>query len=337
MGNRRYFYFVVITLLLTLSVITLGAYTRLSNAGLSCPDWPGCYGRLVLPSSHTALEKAQQSFPNSPIVPAKAWKEMIHRYSAGALGIMIFVLAMWSLVRRRKYPNQSVFVPCLLVGALAFQVILGMWTVTLKVLPIVVMAHLICGMAIACLLCWLMQSSKQLHPVQQKINFIRPWAIFGLMILILQIFLGAWTSTNYAGLVCPTFPFCHGSLLPVFDWKSAFNFANPIGPNYEGGRLAMDARITIQMAHRYGALITVLFWLPYALYLLFGKTTVALRQYGCMILALLLAQVLLGVVNVVKLLPMKVAVSHNLLAVLLLITVVALIHKLYSNRPERTC
>jgi len=312
----------------------LGAYTRLSDAGLGCPDWPGCYGKLVLPSNHSALVKAQQTFPNQPIVVAKAWKEMVHRYVAGTLGILILALAVWSLFRKRYHSQQSILIPWLLVAAVIFQVILGMWTVTMKVLPLVVMAHLMGGMAIASLLCWLMLSSRpQQMMLQRNVSPLRPWAILGLVIVITQIFLGAWTSTNYAALACPNFPFCQGSLFPALDWKTAFNFFSPIGPNYEGGHLALNARVTIQMVHRYGAFITVAFWLPFSLYLVTSKTTCTLRKYGWLILALLMAQFLLGALNIIKLLPMKIAVSHNGVAALLLISVVALIYKLYSKGP----
>ena len=331
--SRRYFWLAVIALVLALGVIMLGAYTRLSDAGLGCPDWPGCYGKLVLPSNHSALTQAQQTFPNQPIVAAKAWKEMVHRYFAGTLGIIILVLAVWGLMRKRENPRQSVLVPWLLVGVVIFQAMLGMWTVTMKLLPLVVMGHLMGGMAIASLLCWLMLSSKPRHALlQHKVDPLRPWAVLGLIIVITQIFLGAWTSTNYAALACPNFPFCHGTLFPTLDWKTAFNFASPIGPDYEGGRLAMNARVTIQMVHRYGAFITVAFWLPFALYLMISKTCVALRRYGWLIFILLMAQFLLGTLNVIKLLPMPIAVGHNGVAALLLITVVAFLHKLYSRR-----
>ena len=333
---KHYFWVVTLTLVLTLSVIMLGAYTRLTDAGLGCPDWPGCYGKLVLNNNSTTLEKAQQNFPNQPIVISKAWTEMAHRYLAGTLGLLISILAAWSLLRKRKHPEQSVWLPISLVAAVIFQVVLGMWTVTLKVLPLVVMAHLAGGMLIACLLCLLMLSSSQRTIRQPHFYVLRPFAILGLIIVVLQILLGAWTSTNYAALACPTFPFCHGALFPTLDWKTAFNLMSPIGPNYEGGRLALNARVTIQMVHRYGAFVTVAFWLPFSLYLATSKTAGVLRKYGWIILALLILQFVLGAINVIKLLPIKIAISHNAVATLILMTVTAFIYQLYDNKPGST-
>jgi len=331
---KHYYWVVTLTLVLALSVIMLGAYTRLTDAGLGCPDWPGCYGKLVLKNDPAKLKKAQQNFPNQPIVISKAWTEMAHRYLAGTLGLLISILAIWSLMRKRKHPEQSVWLPLSLVAALIFQVILGMWTVTLKVLPVVVMAHLAGGMLIASLLCLLMLSSSQRTIQQYNFGALRPLAILGLIIITLQILLGAWTSTNYAALACPSFPFCHGTLFPELDWRSAFNLMSPIGPNYEGGHLALNARVTIQMVHRYGAFVTVAFWLPFSLYLATSKTAGVLRRYGWMILALLILQFVLGAINVIKLLPIKIAVAHNAVATLILMTVTAFIYQLYDNKDK---
>lgn len=324
--------------LTTLALIpTLGAYTRLSDAGLGCPDWPGCYSKLILPKNEIALTRAQKNFPNNPITPKKAWKEMTHRYFAGLLGILIAVLAVWSFIRHRKIPSQSLLAPSLLVGVIAFQIILGMWTVTMKVMPAVVTIHLMSGMAIAALLCWMSLNAKpRLKTTLQDYSRLTPWAIFGLVIIILQIFLGAWTSINYAALACPSFPFCHSSLFPAFDWKNAFNFITPIGPNYEGEHLAMTARTTIQMTHRYGAFLTVLFSLPFSLYLIINKIYQALRPWGWAILALLAVQCTLGILNVVKLLPLSVAVSHNGVAALFLIATTAFSYKVTHTRRERS-
>jgi len=255
-----------IAMMLALFVILLGAYTRLTDAGLGCPDWPGCYGRMVLPSSQTALVQAQHAFPQQPIVPRKAWTEMAHRYVAGTLGVFILGLAIFALVRRRRVASQPLLVPWLLLVIVVVQALLGKWTVTLKLLPVVVMSHLMGGMTVAALLCWLMLATKQQQASgSYRLNVLRPWVLIGLIIIVGQIFLGAWTSTNYAALACPDFPYCHGMLFPHMDWRQAFNFMSPIGPNYDGGRLAMDSRVTIHMAHRFGAFITFMYLLPFSL------------------------------------------------------------------------
>lgn len=329
--SQAYYWLVTLTLIFALGVILLGAYTRLSDAGLGCPDWPGCYGKLIVPKNQTELAKAQQNFPMHPIAVDKAWKEMAHRYVAGFLGLLIAIVVGWSFYRRRKDPSQSLLTPALLLIVVAFQIVLGMWTITLKVMPTVVTAHLIGGMSIAALLAWLRQNAKpSAHIIQNK--QLKPWVIVGLILLGLQIFLGAWTSTNYAALACPHFPFCHGSLLPKLDLAKAFSFLHPIGPNYEGGHLAMDARITIQMTHRYGAFLVLLFWLPFSLYLCATKATQRLRSWGWIFLSLVVTQTLLGVINVVKLLPMSSAVSHNGIAALFLITAVAFLYQLTHQR-----
>lgn len=326
-----------IALILSLVVIMLGAYTRLTDAGLGCPDWPGCYGHMVLPSAPPALQNAQHTFPGQPIVAHKAWTEMIHRYAAGTLSILILILAAWAIQRRRRYRQQPIVTPLLLVAVLIFQAILGLWTVTLKLLPLVVTGHLLGGMAIAGLLAWLVMASRTpcFSTTPQAARALQPWLIIGLLILIVQLFLGAWTSTNYAALACGAdFPTCQGSLWPPMDGYSAFNILSPVGPNYEGGRLEMTARVTIQMAHRYWALITFLYLGVVSLVFLIANSLKNLRYLGVALCILLFLQVLLGILNVTRLLPLPIAVAHNGVAVLLLITVVALLQRLYEAKSH---
>lgn len=333
----NYYRLSLLALVLSVVVIMLGAYTRLTDAGLGCPDWPGCYGQMVLPNSSPALVQAQKTFPSLPIRAHKAWTEMVHRYIAGTLGTLIVILGFWALFRRFQHQHQPIVAPLLLIGLLAFQVVLGMWTVTLKVLPFVVTLHLMGGMAIASVLGWLAFSTKP-NPLPSSvisakagIQKLRPWVVLGMIILIVQIFLGAWTSTNYAALACPDFPFCQGKWLPTMDWHNAFNILSPIGPNYEGGRLAMAARVTIHLTHRYWAFFTFSYLLPIALILIWVEKYSALRKLGIMLLVLLMLQIGLGIVNEVKLLPLAIAVSHNGVAVLLLLTIIAIVQRLYNQ------
>jgi len=176
--RTKYYWFTLFAVVLALFVIMLGAYTRLTDAGLGCPDWPGCYGKLVLPESNAGLVQAQQAFPTVPLVAKKAWTEMAHRYFAGTLGLIILGLAIGAFFRRRNNPVQPLFVPWLLVGLVIFQAVLGMWTVTLKLLPLVVMGHLLGGMTIAALLWWLMLSSKQNSLTSgYAFSSLKPWAL----------------------------------------------------------------------------------------------------------------------------------------------------------------
>lgn len=358
---KNYHRLASIALILAVIVIMLGAYTRLTDAGLGCPDWPGCYGRMVLPNTVPELTKAQQTFPEQPIVAHKAWSEMVHRYVAGTLGTLIIILAIWAVVNRRRGLPQPMITPFLLVAVLVFQAVLGMWTVTLKLLPLVVTGHLLGGMAIAGLLSWLASATSPCRiscaadraatvstaaspasPVQQSCRFVQAGGCcstallgLGLVILIVQLFLGAWTSTNYAALACGSdFPGCHGTLWPAaMDWAHAFNIFSPVGPNYEGGRLTMALRVTIQMAHRYWALVTFIYLGMISLWLLFAKP--AQRKLAVILLVLLCVQVSLGILNVVKLLPLAIAVAHNGVAVLLLITLITLLERSQINAESK--
>ena len=334
MTSSRFHVVAKIAVILAFIVVMLGAYTRLGDAGLGCPDWPGCYGKLVLPENTLGLEHAQQAFPAIPIQPHKAWKEMVHRYFAGTLGILIFVLAIWATKRRRVDLKQPIVLPWFIAGFVVLQAAFGMWTVTWKLLPAVVTAHLLGGMLLASLLCWLALSTrhqrKRLIPFWADNSALRPlrkWAMLGLIILSIQIFLGAWTSTNYAALACSTFPDCHGSFFPHMEWIRAFDLWHPIGPNYEGGLLDKAARSTIQMTHRYGACITFIYLLGLILVIFSKDKFKPLYKLTSFILILLIAQVVLGILNVVLLLPIDNAVAHNGVAVLLLLSVLSLVYR----------
>lgn len=328
--NRNYYRVALLATLLAFFVIMLGAYTRLTDAGLGCPDWPGCYGHLVAPTSTSQIQSVEARYPGSIVQSIAAWTEMVHRYFAGTLGLIIFFLAIWGFKRARKnMRHQPVAVPVLLVLLVIFQALLGMWTVTLKLLPLVVMGHLLGGMVIASLLWWTtLKSGNCLQNHTRKLTAVRPWAVIGLLIVFGQIFLGGWTSANYAALACPTFPGCHGGLFPHMDFAKAFNFISPIGANYEGGVLDSTSRITIQMVHRYGAFITATYVGLLSIYLIFSDRFAGLRPIGWSIFSILFVQFCLGVLNIEWLLPLPIAVLHNGVAALLLLAMVTLVYKL---------
>lgn len=326
----------MIALVLALCVIMLGAYTRLTNAGLGCPDWSGCYGKLVLTPTHHALIEAQKIYPEQPIILDKIWTEMAHRYMARLLGLLIGSLAILALIRRRDDPNQALWPPFLLVGIILFQAMLSMWTVTVLSLPLVVMGHLLGSMTIAAILCWIVNATKPpRRMVYRDLNVLKIWALIGLMILAIQIFLGAWTSTNYAALACPDFPYCQGAFFPHMNWQDAFNFTRPVGLNYEGGQLDMDARMTIHMAHRFGAFISTFYILSFALCLLFIRDFSSLRKLAALLIGLMILQVMLGISNVVLALPLTIAVAHNGVAALLLLTMVTILYRIYITDKQR--
>lgn len=318
-------------LIFALGVVMLGAYTRLTDAGLGCPDWPGCYGKMVLPGASTpeAHAVAQNLFPDIPIESGKAWTEMAHRYVAGTLGFfIIFLVAMgWKGPRTARV---SPVLLCALLGVLFFQAALGMWTVTLKLLPVVVMGHLLGGLTLVALLtCLRWQWSRY---AGFDLRAWRIWVLLGLVLVVLQIALGGWVSANYAGVACIGFPQCNRHWLPPFDWVHAFDVFSPLGANYQGGALDQAARVTIQWTHRIGAVVTATYVsvLAYCMLRRVPKTPVRVMAFLAFILVFI--QFTLGIINVVYLLPRAVAVAHNGVAALLLITMVSLCYLVLGGR-----
>lgn len=318
-------------LILALGVVMLGAYTRLTDAGLGCPDWPGCYGKMLLPSASTpkAHTEAQNLFPDIPIESHKAWTEMAHRYVAGTLGLLImFVAAMaWKGPRAARV---SPILPLALLGVLFFQAALGMWTVTLKLLPVVVMGHLLGGLTLLSLLTylrwrWSRYTGFDLHAW-------RGWVLLGLVLVVLQIALGGWVSANYAGVACIGFPQCNRHWLPLFDWVHAFDIFSPLGANYQGGALDQAARVTIQWTHRVGAVITASYISLLASCMIRRSSIKPVQIIALLAFILVLVQFTLGIMNVIYLLPRAVAVAHNGVAALLLITMVSLCYFVMGGR-----
>lgn len=309
-------YISVFSLILALIVVMFGAYTRLSDAGLGCPDWPGCYGHFILPLETQQLKVAQNNYPQILIEKSKAWTEMIHRYAAGSLGILIFLLAGYCIWQRYKGEKFPWILPLTLVGLVIFQAALGMWTVTLKLLPIVVMSHLLGGIIIfSCLTCLFLQLS-QITPLSLK-KWHKWWGL-GALIVFLQVALGGWVSANYAGIACVGFPQCNGQWLPALDLVQGFNVFSSVGENYQGGVLSNELRITIHYIHRIGAVITLSYLLILGSMLLSQVRVPIIRSLTFLILILVCCQFILGIMNVIYLLPLAVAVAHNGVAALLM-------------------
>ena len=306
--------------LLAVVVVLLGAYTRLTHAGLGCPDWPGCYGFIHVPKTEAQLAHAEMHFPDAPVEAHKGWNEMIHRYFAGSLGLLILGLAVQALARRGQ-PGQPLKLPLLLLAVVIAQALFGMWTVTLKLWPQVVTAHLLGGFATLALLFLLsVRLSGAWTALPAPSPRLRVLAGVALAVVIGQIALGGWVSSNYAAVACIDLPTCHGQWWPQTDFANGFHLTQHIGPNYLGGQLDSDARTAIHLTHRLGALLVTLVLLLLAWRLSragLGKLA------GLLVLALAL-QISLGVSNVLLHLPLAVAVAHNgggaaLLLVLVLI------------------
>tara|TARA_Y100000588_G_C14148384_1_gene879433 strand:- start:9 stop:1028 length:1020 start_codon:yes stop_codon:yes gene_type:complete len=312
------------SIMLAWFVVMLGAYTRLTDAGLGCPDWPGCYGQLVLPTDQSQLNQAQLTFPEIAIESGKAWTEMAHRYVAGTLGFLIALIFLRASVFRRKSDTFSKRMPVLLMGLVIFQALLGMWTVTLKLLPIVVMGHLLGGLLIFTTLCYFRWQLR--GPQSNESGSYRYLFCLGFVVVFVQIALGGWVSSNYAGIACVGFPACNGLLLPELNLSQAFHLFAPIGNNYQGGLLPIDARITIQFVHRLGAIVTALLVYFICFFAIKHYNNRALRLVAVSAIFLISLQFLLGILNVVYLLPLGVAVAHNGVAALILASMASLIY-----------
>ncbi len=317
------------TALLAFCVILMGAYVRLSDAGLGCPDWPGCYGRMLVPEQHQVVIPADNPHAK-PLHAGKAWKEMIHRYLAGTLGLLILLLAILAW-RNRRQPAQPLWLPSLLLALVILQAALGMWTVTLLVKPAIVTAHLLGGFATFVLLVLLSLRLRPVSPPPPRTTpATRRLAVIGLAVLIAQISLGGWTSTNYAALGCSDFPGCYANQWwPEMDFAEGFTLWRGLGVNYEFGVLENDARAAIHMSHRIGALVTLL-TLGLLIWRLIAREPGLSRQGG-LLLILLLTQIGLGVSNVLAHLPLPVAVAHNGVAALLLASLSVLCWQVYRH------
>lgn len=326
----------LLTLALCFVVVVFGAYVRLSDAGLGCPDWPGCYGHLVVPSEEQHVADANAAYPERPVEAHKGWKEMIHRYIASTLGLLIIVQALLATSLRRQ--GAPVGAAWLLVPLVMFQGVLGMWTVTWQLKPLAVTGHLLGGMSTLALLFWLRLSLPKVSVATGEGSapalpgWLRKLAVAGLLVVILQIFLGGWTSTNYAALACPDLPTCHGQWLPPTDYEEAYTLWRGLGINYEYGVLDNKARVTIHFTHRLGALLVtaVLLVLGVALF----KRGRIWRRYGHAVLGALVLQVVIGICVVHFQLPLLLADAHNAGAAVLLLTLVALNHRLFSRRAH---
>jgi cytochrome c oxidase assembly protein subunit 15 len=308
--------------LLALCVIVLGGWVRLSNAGLGCPDWPGCYGHLTVDDAVANSAEANAAYPERPLEADKALKEMVHRYFAATLGLVIVALAVLAF-RNRRSPAQPIRMPAILVILVVFQGLLGMWTVTLLLKPAIVVAHLVGGLTTMALLWWMsLRVDRTTRPVGER--RVRTWAIAALIVLALQIMLGGWVSSNYAALACPDFPTCQHSFWPNMDFRDAFVLWRGLGIDYEGGVLDHPARVAIHFMHRIGAVVAaVVIGIAAFLAIRRGQSR-AVRMAGGVLAAILAVQLVLGPLMVLKALPLPLATAHNAVAALLVLATVAL-------------
>lgn len=352
MALFRFKFLIYLTFILSLCVIALGAYTRLTEAGLGCPDWPGCYGFISVPQSSDQQWLARQAFPDAPVEVGKAWREMLHRYFAGSLGVLILAINITAW----RYQETSKRLPALLLAMVIFQAALGMWTVTLVLMPVVVMGHLLGGFTTVSLLLLLAlrvrqqdrlyslprasrlpssTSSSYLSPSRlvppQSLPALQLLALVALLVVAGQIALGGWTAANYAAVACTQLPICEVDWQQHFD-ISAFEPIQGDHDSYQYGVLNDHQRVSIHVAHRIGAMVVTIVLMPLMWHL---WRQPVLRRYGVGLGTALALQLSLGITNVVAGLPLWVAVGHHLIGVTLLLILVAINHHLYCWRQAQ--
>ena len=297
-------------------VIALGAWTRLVDAGLGCPDWPGCYGFVVFPTNEAEIALAEARYPTFPYDINKAIPEVVHRYFAAALGFLAIIMVYYSFKQ-----NENKNIRRWTIGLLIFiccQGLFGYLTVSLLLLPIIVTAHLFGGFTTLTLFFLIFLMSGKFDILEKMaIPKLKTIAGIALVVLLFQIFLGVWTSTNYASLACADFPTCQGTYMPEMDFKNGFNLNQEVGPNYLYGLLDNPSRVAIHYSHRVSAILVTLVFLILISKLWFSNAAPLASTIGI----LLLTQISLGIINVVYVLPLYVAIAHNLVAALLLLTI----------------
>ena len=337
MANAQHATLVRITkyaILLTLTVIILGAWTRLRDAGLGCPDWPTCYGHLTVPSSPEALAKADALYPGQQVVPEKAWPETIHRYFASAIGLLILILATWMFYVRRSVElpwRHGLFLLVLVCTQGAF----GALTVTEKLYPPVVTAHLLLGFSTLTVLFLLYLRLSKAFPRtgDDRIRQLRLVVYFAIAVVVLQITLGGWTASNYAATVCTELPICQSGWPALMQWRDAFSLTHVDDFNYEyAPHLGAASKVTIHVAHRLGAFVVVATVLLLVAQLLRHARSARYRIFAGAIAGALVVQVLLGLANVLFQLPLWNAVAHNVWAAVLLQILVALAFSIHQEK-----
>jgi cytochrome c oxidase assembly protein subunit 15 len=330
-----------VTLFLTFDLIMFGAFTRLTDSGLGCPDWPGCYGHANPLQAHAQISAAEAAMPQGPVTVLKAWIEMIHRYLAMGVGVLIIALMAvawrnWGRARKAGAAvpvTSSPWLPSFLLAFVCLQGAFGAWTVTMKLQPVIVTIHLLLGMGLLALLAWLAARQSPHDAVDQAGRRLRLPTALALVVLFCQIALGGWVSTNYAALACSDLPTCHGVWLPEMDFDNGFTLWRHLGMTAEGDFLPFPALTAIHWTHRVFALVVAaaVGWVA-----LRSMRVAGLRKTGAWLLAALALQIVIGVSTVYLNWPLALAVAHNGCAALLVLLLTMLNYKAGLATVSRT-
>lgn len=346
----RYRKLVTVTLFLTFDLIVFGSFTRLTDSGLGCPDWPGCYGQANPWQAHTDIHAAQAAMPSGPVTVMKAWIEMIHRYLAMAVGVLIIallLLAWWRFWRARRAATTGVamsgetrsipWLPTLLGAFVCLQGAFGAWTVTLKLQPIIVTTHLLLGLGLLGMLAWLkaQQDARQCAAsigcdaaAGARTASLRFGALTALVLLTVQLALGGWVSTNYAALACMDFPLCHGQIIPVMDFGHGFSLWRKLGMTSGGDYLPFSALTAIHWTHRNFAFVVsaAIAWTG-----LHARNVRGTRRIANWLLGAIALQLATGVATIYLAWPLALAAAHNAGAAMLVLLLVMLNYKAFAS------
>lgn len=323
---------VLLTTFFTFDLILFGAFTRLTDSGLGCPDWPGCYGLSNPIAAINHIQEAEQLMPTGPVTLSKAWIEMLHRYFAMGVGCLIIGMVFWSYRLRSSMGSMYLRASIAILGLVCVQGAFGAWTVTQKLQPIIVTTHLLLGLSLLSALTIFSNVTSLTAEVkfESRIrNQFRLWLVIGLVILIAQIFLGAWVSTNYAVLACDDFPTCQGGYWPAMDLTKGFHLWRDLGHDHVGELLTMDALRAIHWVHRLGAVVTliVLFIVSFKV-----ASETMLRRWGLALISLCLLQLFTGMSNIVLDWPLIAALLHTGGAAGMLVVIINLLTTLQRTR-----
>jgi len=323
-----------VTTFMTLDLVMFGGFTRLTDSGLGCPDWPGCYGTASPFIAHAQIAAAHALMPSGPVSVSKAWIEMIHRYFAMAIGVLIIAQTAiaWRARIKRLPLSVSPWWPTALLGLILVQGVFGAWTVTMKLQPIIVTTHLLLGLTLLGSLGWL---GARMTPVPMQETLAARWrvaALAALALLVLQIALGGWVSTNYAVLACTDFPTCNGAWIPPMDFRHGFHLWRALGMDGNGDVITQDALVAIHWTHRTFAFVVIAYLVAFAWK---ARRFASLRRPANWVLIVVLIQFLTGLSNIVLQWPLPVAVAHNGGAAILLLLVVMLNFRIAYSRSGR--